>query len=197
MANEPSLSELTHIPAIATGKPAVAIDSSAMVAQLNQAARAKAENDWRKYKTFLDNFNNVSRDIQEIAGLDVLQQDREVLDKQRGEIFDIISKNPRAMSGIGPEAQKLNSAVSKYRSDATRSKQDAAFDFAHRHLLGQNPEWNTEDNKKIIDGFIKQPLGQRQQYNLQMPYMVDMGALLSGVFKDPTVTQVESGHRIE
>lgn len=190
---EPTLSELTHIPARETGKPSAVIDSSAMVAQLNQAATHKAENDFRKYKVFLDNLNQVSQDAQTIASLDVLQQDRDQLDKQRGEIFDIISKNPRALTGAGPDAIKYRTALSKYMSDATRSKQDAAFDFAHRHLLSQNPEWNTDENKKTIDDFIKKPLGARQQYNLNMPYMVDMGALLTGVFKDPTVTKTQYG----
>ncbi len=193
MANEPSLSELTHIPEKATGKPAVVIDSSAMVAQLNQAAQHKAQNDWRKYTLFLDNLNQVSQDAQAIAALEVLPQDRDRLDKQRGEIFDILSKNPRALTENSPDGLKLRSEMSKYMSDATRSKQDNAFDYAHRNLLSQNPEWNTEDNKKTIDEFIKKPLGQRQQYNLSMPYMVDMGALLTGVFKDPTVTKTEYG----
>jgi hypothetical protein len=190
---EPTLSELTHIPARDTGQPATVIDSSAMVAQLNQAAQHKAQNDLQKYKIFLDQLTQVSQDAQAIAALEVMPQDRDRLDKQRAGVFDIISKNPKAITGAGPDGLKLRSELARYMSDATRSKQDNAFDFAHRNLLSQNPEWSTEENKKTIDDFVKKPLGQRQQYNLNMPYMVDMGALLTGVFKDPTVTKTEYG----
>lgn len=190
---EVTLSELTHIPARETGKPATVIDSSRMVAQLNEAAQFKANNDWKKYQQFLKNFETISQDAQAIAAMDVMPQDREHLDKQRAEIFSIIEKDPRALSGLGPAAQKLKANMSKYMSDATLSKQNNAFDWAHRQLLNQTPEWSTDDNKKIINDFVKQPLGARQQYSLNMPAMVDMGKLLDGVFKDPTVTQTAYG----
>jgi hypothetical protein len=190
---EPSLSEFTNIRPRDTGKPATIIDSSQMVAQLNQSAQFKAQNDWRKYQQFLANFQDISKDAAAIAAMDVMPQDREYLDKQRAEVFSIIEKTPRALSGLGPEALKLKSTMSKYMSDATLSKQNYAFDWAHRKLMGENPEWATEDNRKIMDDFVKSPIGSRQQYSLQMPALVDMSKLLTGVFKDPTVTRTGYG----
>lgn len=190
---EVTLSELTNIPVRSVGKPATIIDSSQMVAQLNQSAQFKARNDWNKYQQFLANFQDISKDAAAIAAMDVMPQDRDYLDKQRAEVFSIIEKNPRALSGLGPDALKLKSAMSKYMSDATLSKQNNTFDWAHRKLMGENPEWATEENRKIIDDYVKKPLGSRDQYSLQMPALVDMSKLLTGVFKDPTVTKTGYG----
>jgi hypothetical protein len=58
-------------------------------------------------------------------------------------------------------------------SDATESKANATYDFAHRQYFYRNPDLDTPENRALIDAYSKQPLGSRNPYLLRLPGMYD------------------------
>lgn len=187
MALTPSLSEIVNVPADperGSGEPAVVYDNRNFLQTLNQQAQFKAENDWRKYNMFINNLKEVYKDMDTIQAQDVLTEDREYLGQQAKDIFADVLKNPNAI--YSPE---LQSKIGKLRSETVESKQNNLFDKANREFLTRNPELNTESNKSKITEFLKGPLGKRQAYNLDMPYIVDLDVIHDSIIKDPSVSQ--------
>lgn len=173
---EPSLSELSNIkvdPEIATGNSGVVYDNWKLVGLFNQAANVKAENDWRKYTTFLGNLKDVYKDINEIAKTPVMASDSELFRNQMGDIVKEIGKDPKSFFGGGPKYQEILGKVSKLQQDATQSKQDNIFDTAHRAYFYRNPDLDTPENRKMIEGFATAKLGVRQPYQMQLPGFYD------------------------
>ena len=80
--SEPSLSDILNFSVDSergSGSAAVVYDSKPLIAQLNQSAQFKAENDWKKYNLFLGNLKDVYKDMNEIAKMPVMTKDREAL----------------------------------------------------------------------------------------------------------------------
>lgn len=182
---EPSLSEISNIAVDAergSGNPGVVYDSKDLVRGLNQAAQFKAENDWRKYQYFVNNLKEVYKDADQIAAMDVMTEDRDLLKKQAGEVFADILKDPQSIY-----SPKLQQKIGKMRSDATESKQNRLFDVANREFIARNPELNTDANKSKIDGFKTNPLGSRSTYNLDMPTLFDYDSFRKTIMESPTV----------
>jgi len=175
----PSLGEILSVrpePNVATGTPAVVIDNSRTVDLLNQNARFKAQNDWNKYLNFQNNFKESLKDLSTIQGLETLSEDKPALKQKATEIYDVILKNPDAFSGKNPQAYaQIEKAVGELYATSTASKQDNAYDLAHREYINRNPELNTDENKSTIDSFRKAPLGKRTPYLLNMPTIFDTG----------------------
>jgi len=193
MAAEPSLGEILNAGASAdaekaSGTPATVIDNSGLVKQLNENARFKAENDWRKYNTFLTNLKESYKDLGDISGMEIATQDRDALKQQTADIFKDIADNPRAFFG-GQKLGEIQAKIAGLRSAATESKLNRVYDFAHREYMNRNPELNTPENQKTINEYWKQPLGKRNPYMLNMPPIFDAQELMKGILASPTVQQ--------
>lgn len=177
---EPSLSEIVNMtvdPERGTGTPAVVFDSKPLIAQLNQSAQYKAESDWRKYNLFLGNLKEVYKDLGEIAKMPVMTQDQPHLKEQMAGILKEVSEDPKGFFGGGPKYQDVLGKISKLQSDATESKQNAMYDFAHRQYFYRNPELDTPENRQVIDGYGSQKLGTRQPYLMKLPGYIDFTKL--------------------
>lgn len=187
---EPTLNEILNVPADperATGTPAVVYDNRELLHNLNINAQSKAENDWRKYSTFLNNLNSTYKNLEDIASADVATGDRDQLKKQGVDIFKDIIKDPRNIYNPATQAK-----ISSLRSNATESKLNRSFDFAHRQFVAQNPELNTPENQMKIDQYLKQPLGARDPYMLNMPTIFDINGLRSSLLTHPSVLTKDS-----
>lgn len=195
MPNEPSLGEIINAGNTASpdlGIPATVIDNSGLVKQLNENARYKAENDWRKYNMFLSNLKESYKDLGDIAGMEVATQDRDALKQQTADIFKEIADNPRAFFG-GQKLGEIQAKISGLRSAATESKLNRVYDMAHREYLVRNPELNTQENQGKINEYWKQPLGKRNPYMLNMPAIFDAQELMKNVLAQPGV-QLKFAH---
>ena len=177
---EPGLSEIVNMtvdPERGTGTPAVVYDSKPLIAQLNQSAQYKAENDWRKYNVFLGNLKEVYKDLGEIAKMPVMTQDQPYLKEQMATILKEVSEDPKGFFGGGAKYQDVLGKISKLQSDATESKQNSAYDFAHRNYFYRNPELDTPENRQLIDSYGVQKLGTRQPYLMKLPALFDAKAM--------------------
>ena len=174
---EPSLSELTNIHTdadLGTGAPAVILDNRDLVHTLNQNAQFRAENDWRRYTDFQNKLKGVFQDANAIADIETMDQDKPELKKRLGEALGKIEKNPHAFfSGNGAEFAQINGDLAKLRADSISSKQNNVYDMANRAYITRDPSLNTDENKRMIEGFSKQPLGKRQAYLLNLPGVFD------------------------
>lgn len=188
---EPTLSELSNIPSDAALGTAGMTDYVPTMHNVNQQvfefAKFKAQMDWTKYTTFLNNFKEISKDVNEIAKMDIAPNDREELKTEMGNIFTEIEKNPKqALGGNGMfDIQKKLQGLS---SKATLSKQDNLFDKYHRMFMDRVPDMKTDENKGKVDNYLsKQKLGERQPYILDAPAPEFDGAkLFSGILKNST-----------
>ncbi|MCB0472507.1 MAG: hypothetical protein KDC56_05560, partial [Flavobacteriaceae bacterium] len=177
---EPTLRDITIMgaaadPQLGTGTPAVVYDNSKLINTLNNAAQYHAENEWRKYNLFLNNIKDAYKDVNNIAQMEVMTQDREGLKKKMGEILKGISSDPRGFVSGGAKYQEIMGQIASLQSDATESKANSLYDKAHRQYFYQNPELDTEENRTKLESFPKQPLGSRQQYTFRLPGMYDAG----------------------
>lgn len=155
--------------------PRAKIDTSDLVHTLNQNAQFKAENDWRKFADFRNNLKDIYKNLGEIQGLDVAQADRPILQKKAADIFAKIGNDPKKFfSGNMADIEK---EIGQLRSMSTQSVQDKVFDDAHRGYIERDPTLQTDENKSIIDGYFKQPLGQRKPYMLKLPSLYDPKAI--------------------
>lgn len=198
---EPSLSEINSFeadPERGTGTPAVVIDNTKSLELQNRNAMFHAENDWKKYNVFLDNVNNIMKDVNEVSAMDVATQDRPYLEKEKNAILSEIYKNPADFFGpaAGLQRAEIQKRLSKFHSDSQESKLNRLFDDSHRQFMTKNPSYQTDDNKSRIEGFWNKPLGERQLYTLDVPAMMDLMKLKKGIMDSPTVkrTNFEYGY---
>lgn len=180
---EPTLGEILSIPvdsSLGGGVPAAPFDNRLMLQQLHENSKLRAENTWKKYNLFQQQLGELFKNIDDISGLEVLSNDKEKLDIDRKNLLNSIWKNPKEFFGSGNMKKRadIEGLLSKYRTTATQSKQDSLIHEAHQKLLETNPELNTPDNRKIVDDFIKQPLGSRKLPALRMPVIFDPSQIL-------------------
>lgn len=187
MANDiPSLGEINSFrpdAELGGGSPAVLNDSRETVRILNESANQKAQNDWNKYLLFQNNLKDVYKNISDVEGLETAPQDKKYLSDKMGEVFQDISKDPRAFFGGGKTYFDIQSRLAKLKGEATQSQQDYLYDDAHRKYLMTNPELNTDENKNLIQGYLNAPLGQRKAYTLNMPTLFDYQTYMSDALK--------------
>lgn len=150
-------------------------DTGPLVQALNQSAQFKAENDWRKYTTFLGELKNTYKELGEIQGLETAQADKPYLQKKAADIFQEIGDDPKAF--FGGKSADVEKKIGKLRSESTQSVQDKVYDDAHRKYMETDATLQTEENKAILDGYFKQPLGQRKPYMLQLPALYNPQAI--------------------
>lgn len=185
---EPSLSEITNINADASlggGELRPLIDNSKLVDNLNQSARYHAENTWRKYSQFLQNKQELFKNISDIQGLETAQQDRDLLKGQAADILGDILKDPSVVTG-GHGYSELQGKIAKFKSDAMTSKQDKVDDEANARFMAANPELMSEDNRAMRENFWKAPLGARKPVLLKMPTIFDEKTAVEGLIKGAT-----------
>lgn len=175
---EPSLSEIlstTRDPGASTAASRTVINTQDLVHQVNQAAQSKAENDWRKYSSFKNDLKDVYKQIGDIQGMAVAQADQPYLKKQAGALLDEIAQDPQGFfGGKMPDIQKKLGNL--YR-ESSQSVQDKIYDDAHRMYLDRDPSLQNDDNKKIMEDYFKQPLGQRKPYTLKLPSLYNPEAI--------------------
>lgn len=186
MPNEiaPSASEILNFrvdPELGGGVPVPLLKENSAIDQLNANARFVAQNKINKYKEFLDNLKGIYKDLNDISGMDTYTPDKPYLQKQAQDIYSSL-KNPRDL--YSPEVQ---GRIAKLRSEATESKLNRVYDYAHREFLARNPELNTEENKNKFQQFSSQPLGKREPFTLDMPPVFDPTTLANDIIKEKDV----------
>lgn len=186
MAQAPSLSELTHIPAESTVNPGVILDSRDAVHELNQSAQFNAEMKQRKYTQGLENLKGIYQDLGAIQSTPVLQQDRPVLNQKMAAVLNTIASDPHAALG-GPKFNEIQRQLGELRTLSTTSKQDNIYDDFHKKTLQSDPELATPENKSKVDGFGSQPLGQRQKILLDTPVKFDPEAAMGKILQQKQV----------
>lgn len=167
---EVSLNEIVNIardPGEGTVAPHALINTTEVARTINQAAQFKAENDWRKYNTFMDNLKGVYKELGDIQGMPVAQADRQYLQNQAADVFKQIGDNPAGF--FGGKMADIEKKIGNLRSQSAQSVQDQVFDSAHREYINRDPTLNTSENKEKLEGYFKQPLGQRKPYTLDLP----------------------------
>lgn len=184
---EPSLGEISNMrvdPELGSGQPAVVFDNTALVNNLTNAANQKAQYDWQKYNLFQKNMADVYKNLGDISQYETAQEDKPALRTELASIYKDIAKNPEIFAGRNAAAMAdVQQRLAGVTQKSVQSKQDKIYDFAHRQYLAQNPELNTDENKAKIDSYLKSPLGQRQQYNLDIAPVVDIDALAMEINK--------------
>lgn len=191
---EPTLGEILNFnvdPELGGGSPAVAIDNRPLINTLNENSRFQAENTWKKYNAFQKNLSDLYENIGDIDKMDVATADKEKLAKDRADLFGEIYKSPKEFFGSGnvKRRMEIEAKLGKLRSDATESKLNRVYDLHNRDFIAQNPELNTDENKQMVDGYFKSPLGQRKSYILDMPTILDVGALSKGILDSKGVSR--------
>lgn len=189
---EPGLQEILNIgadPERGTGTPAVVFNSKDLVDNLAQANRFKAEQDWNKYNLFLSTLKEQYKDLNEIMKQPVMTKDKPLLQQKAAEIFKGIAADPKSFFS-GPKYEETMARIAELQGLTTESKQNGIFDFANRQWIAQNPEhWYNEDNRKMLDDYVNQPLGSRNPYMLQLRGMYDpnaMATLVANAAKEET-----------
>lgn len=186
---EPSLGELASAGQSQEAIPTIAVNNQQeMVRTLNQQAQFKAENDWRKYQSFLKERSETLSNLAEIQKMDVMNEDRPELQKDAAKMYQEILENPGAFIGKNPaKFDEIQGMYGGLLAKATQSKQFNSFDLANRKYLAENPELNTEDNKQKIDQERKKPLDVRTPYTLNLPTVMDVDAYTTGIMNSPSV----------
>lgn len=188
---EPSLGELASAGQSIEAVPTIAVNNQQdMVRNLNQQAQFKAQNDWNKYLNFQKNLGDFYQNADEVAKLDVMDEDREALQKDTAEVLKKALENPDAFSGRNPAIYgELRSMASGLMSKATESKQNNLFDKSNRQFLAQNNDLNNDDNKAVVEQFRAQPLGSRKAYTLSVTPVFDANAFSEGLKSKLTKTE--------
>jgi len=163
-----------------TGTPAVVFDSSNLYRRLDAAQNQIAQAKQKKYQEFLGNLKEVYKGIGDAAELDIMTNDRPVIQKKMADIFGRISADPRGVLG-GKGYAELQQDLAKLKFDAAESAKNNLFDKAHREFLARDPDLNTPENKKKLDDFQNQPLGARKAFELDMPGIFDPLALSKSI----------------
>lgn len=187
---EPSLGELNIAadPERGTTTPAVITDQRELVRNLMQNAQFAAQNQWNKYLNFQKNLGDFYQNAAEVQKLEVMDEDKEELQKDMVDLYETALNNPGAFSGKNPQLfGEIQSKYGSLLSKATQSKQNNLFDKANRQFIAQNNELNTDENKAIIDQNKAKPLGSRSTYSLNLPAVFDYDAYSKGLMESPTV----------
>lgn len=186
---EPSLGELASAGQSQEAVPNVAVNNQQeMVRTLNQQAQFKAENDWRKYQSFLKERSDTLQNLAEIQKMSVMNEDKPELQQDAVAMYRQILNNPGAFIGKDPDKYtEIQSMYGGLLSKATQSKQDNDFDKSNRAYIAQNNELNTDENKAIIESNRAQPLGSRKPYTLNLPSVLDIDAYTKGIMDSPSV----------
>lgn len=186
---EPSLGELAQSAQSQEAVPNVAVNNQQeMVRTLNQQAQFKAENDWRKYQTFLSQRADTLQNIAEVQKMQVMNEDKPELQQDAAAMYKEILDHPGAFIGNDPDKYaQIQSMYGGLLAKATQSKQDNNFDEENRKYIATNSELNTDENKQIIESNRAQPLGSRKPYTLNLPPVLDIDAYTKGIMDSPSV----------
>ena len=199
MAAVPSLGEISAAssanPALSGIAPVSVIDPSPILKTIQEGTNAKMEADWNKLNLFLKNKADFFSNVQNVMSLETADQDKDNLKGQAAEIFQEIAKDPRAFFG-GGKMDLINSKLGKLQADAITSKQNKAEDWAWRRYVAEHPEFDTEENKSIINNYWNKPLGQRRSYILNLPQAFDAGGIAKGLLDSQLVTRPFSETRM-
>lgn len=188
--NTPSLGELASAGQSMTPIATTAVtDQRDLVRNLNENARFKAENDWRKYQDFQQRLGGLYQNLGEIEKMEVMDEDKAELQKDAAELYRKIAENPKAFTTDMKGWAELNQAYGALASKATESKQNNLFDKANRQFVLQNNDLNSDENKQLIDSYRKMPLGSRQAYNLSLQPVFD-----ANTFANTLKTQIEKDY---
>lgn len=174
----PSLGELSNAAQSQQAIPVIAPkDSTEVIRTLNHAAQVRAQYDWAKLLNFQKQLGDTLADVNKVQELDVSPEDKPELLKDRAELLQTIAKNPEAFSGRDPaKYAEIQSLYGNLMGKATESKSFNAYDKGMRGYVAQNPELNTDENKAIIEGARKKPLGENRLYNLTLNPVFDANA---------------------
>lgn len=186
---EPSLGELASAGQSQEAVPNVAVNNQQeMVRTLNQQAQFKAENDWRKYQSFLKERSDTLQNLSEIQKMEVMNEDKPELQQDAVAMYRQILDNPGAFAGKDPDKYaEIQSMYGGLLSKATQSRQDNYFDKENRKYVATNNELNTDENKNIIESNRAQPLGSRKPYTLNLPPVLDIDAYTKGIMDSSSV----------
>lgn len=167
---DPTVGELTNIRPEAASNPIAVLDSSRTVQQLNQSAQFNAELKQRRYAESLSGLKDLYQDIGKIQAMDILEEDRPLLEQKNAQILKDIGDDPQALFGSrgGAKFAKVQKDLGEYRALATQSKQDNLAYTFNKQYLQHDADLQTPENIAKVDNYPKQKLGSRQFQLLEM-----------------------------
>ena len=200
---QPSLSEILNQPTGAersTTPLGTSFDISGAGAQIFQAAQMRQQADWQRYSAFTKNIQDYMSNVNEIAKVDVAPEDRPAIMEKMSAALKSMKDNIGAianpMSDPAAFAAVNQEGASAY-SLAMKSKQRHLWDVQMQGYMKQNPEWNTPENRQIVESSLKQPIDSWQAYQLGNPMPAfdinKLGETLNLSSKTPFKTEVIGG----
>lgn len=180
MPQAPSLSEITGVRGDASlaygtqgqGGSDVAFDFNKGLSFLSDAAskrqqanQFKVELFQKNLENFYKNFNDLSVDGVMEKDYPAITQEYAALTRDLAENYDVI-RNPMKDPQRFAQLQQREAAL---RSKISASKQDLAFRKFNQDFINTHKEFNTDENRQMIEGFTNSELGSRSHNNLRTP----------------------------
>lgn len=181
--NDVSLSEITSVkgdPDLAYGSPAGGTDAvvpfSKGIDYLTQAARDKQEATKFKYLEFKKNQEDYYKNFNTLDVNGLMPGDYPQISQEYAKLvgdlathLDVIG-NPNKNIDL---YQSLQQREATLRSKIAQSKMDKAYAIQNESFMKANPDLLTSDNKAQTNDFYNKPLGQRNYFTLNLPFVYD------------------------
>lgn len=165
-------------PQLGSGQPSVVIDNSQAINNVLNAANIKANYDWQKYQQFLTNQQNFYKNLGDLSKVEIATPDRPAIMSGYKQILQQAMEHPEIFHGRNQKLfGELQAASGQLMQQATESKVNRLYDLSNREYLAKNPELNTQENAQKIQEYWSQPLGNRQNYILNIPGLFDPNEL--------------------
>jgi hypothetical protein len=185
MANEPSLGEITGIKGDAdlaygtagVGGTDVVFNWNKGIDLLNNATLAKQQNDRWKYEQFQKNLADNFKGFNDLDVNGVMEKDYDkIIDDYKGLAGEMaenigVLRNPASNPELYADLKRKEAEL---RGKISQSKQDLSYRTQHKNFLMAHPDFNTDFNKGAISSFENAPLGERQLFTFDTPYVFDV-----------------------
>ena len=201
MAYTPTIGEITGgrvDPELAKGSPAVVLDISQGLKYANEAAHAKAQMDWEKYKLFQKNLTENIKNIN-LDYTGVRPGDSNALKDAATQFYAKLAENP-AVLGNPAKYQKqygeLQSLLQGLQTNIAKSKQLETYAQAQELFREKHPNLINDKNNKILEEWRKTPLEQASTFQWDLPKTIDLGKLSETAVKQASTPNAPIVRRI-
>jgi len=199
MVYTPTIGEITGgrvDPELAKGQPAVVLDISQGLKYANDAAHAKAQMDWEKYKLFQKNLTENIKNIN-LDYTGVRPGDSNELRDAAAQFYAKLAENPAVLGNPAKYAKQygeLQNTLQGLQTKIAKSKQLEAYATAQEMFREKHPNLINDKNNKILDEWRKTPLDQASTFQWDLPKTIDYGKLAESAKKIigvPTKVSIE------
>lgn len=201
MAYTPTIGEITGgrvDPELAKGQPAVVLDISQGLKYANDAAHAKAQMDWEKYKLFQKNLTENIKNIN-LDYTGVRPGDSNELRDAAAQFYAKLAENPAVLGNPAKYAKQygeLQNTLQGLQTKIAKSKQLEAYATAQEMFREKHPNLINDKNNKILDEWRKTPLDQASTFQWDLPKTIDLGKLSETAVKQASTPNAPVIRRI-